>query len=412
VTVRKNGAMHDPRAVAPGRPPTTSGRVAVWVAAVADYRWTAAVLSLGSLALYLLLGLAQGGTDSHYPIAQAFLHGRLYLTQDYPFLELVPRPGGGWYSPFPPLISVLMLPFAAVGYQIDTGVIAAVIGGISVGLIWILLGRLQVERVARLMLTVGWAFGSEAFWVAATGGQHLAPQIAAAALLLGAVILGLDRRAPFAAGLFIGLAAAARLPIGLALPFVAWLYRRGGWPLVLVGCAIPAALVGAYNMARFGSPFEFGYGLIRSVQGGSVLSEPWYSDGIDSVTYLPRGIYAMLFQGFDLRSDFPWITPNIGGASIVLTMPILLWVFEARGRLALAAALTAIVIMLPDLAHGNPGVAEMGYRFIVDALPLLWLLLGLAFRNGISRAGAVVLLIGIPINVWFSVLSWIDLPGP
>ena len=120
----------------------------------------------------------------------------------------------------------------------------------------------------------------------------------------------------------------------------------------------------------------------------------------------------MLFQGFDLRSDFPWITPNIGGASIVLTMPILLWVFEARGRLALAAALTAVVIMLPDLAHGNPGVAEMGYRFIVDALPLLWLLLGLAFRNGISRAGAVVLLMGIPINVWFSVLSWINLPGP
>ena len=36
--------------------------------------------------------------------------------------------------------------------------------------------------------------------------------------------------------------------------------------------------------------------------------------------------------------------------------------------------------MLPNLMHGNPGFAQIGYRFIVDALPMLWILLAITFR--------------------------------
>jgi hypothetical protein len=376
---------------------------------IADRRVTPYALTAVAFVLYLFLGPDQGNTDSHYPIAQAFLHGRLYLDQDYPWLELVPRPGGGWYSPFPPLISVIMLPFAAVGYAIDTNVISAVIGALCVGLMWMLLGRLQVERVAKLLLTLGWAFGSELFWIGATGGQHLAPQVAGTALLIVAVILSLDQRWPVIAGLCIGLAVGARLPIGLALPLIMWLQRRnGGWWKALLGAAVPLAVIGAYNWARFGSPLEFGYGLIRNVQGESVLSEPWYTHGIDSIYYIPNGIYTMLFSGFESRDHFPWMAANIGGVSILLTMPILLWVFEARGPLALATLATAVLVMIPDLAHGNPGFAQFGYRFILDALPLLWMLLAIAFRNGIPKAATVALLAAIPVNVFFSIWYWIE----
>ena len=69
-------------------------------------------------------------------------------------------------------------------------------------------------------------------------------------------------------------------------------------------------------------------------------------------------------------------------------MPILWWVFEARGRLALVTAVCAVLVMLPNLAHGNPGFAQVGYRFIVDALPLLWVLLAIAFRDGLTRAAS------------------------
>jgi hypothetical protein len=184
--------------------------------------------------------------------------------------------------------------------------------------------------------------------------------------------------------------------------------RDGGWWRTAVGAAVPLFVIAAYNWARFGSPLEFGYGLIRNVQGESVLSEPWYTHGIDSIYYIPNGIYTMLFSGFESRDHFPWMAANIGGLSIVLTMPILLWVFEARGPLALATLGTAILVMLPDLAHGNPGFAQFGYRFILDALPLLWMLLAIGFRNGISRSATVALLLGIPINMFFGAWYWIE----
>ena len=244
------------------------------------HRWTGVALGVAAVVLYALVGIPQGGTDSHWPFAQAFLQGRLHVDGPYPWLELVPRPGGGWYTPFPPLISLVMLPFAAVNLYVDTGAVAALFGGASVALVWMLLDRLGVARGPRVGLTIGWAVGSEVLWVAGTGGQHLAPQVASAALMLGTLVLAVDRRLPFWAGLLLGAAVAARVPAALALPLALWLYRPGQvakrsslrpWLLLLAGWAIPLAGLAWYNTVRFGSPVEFGYGLIRNVAGESVL---------------------------------------------------------------------------------------------------------------------------------------------
>src|SRR6187399_2303945 len=358
-------------------------------------RWAGLLLAAVATVFYLVVGQGQTDLDSHWPIAQAFAAGRLYLSDPIPWLELVPRPEGGWYSPFPPLLSVLLVPFAMAGVVVDTNVSGAVFGGVSVALVWVMLLRLGVASGPRLALTVSWAFGSEVLWMAATGGHHLAPQLLAACCLLGSIVLALDRRWPLLAGLLLGAGAASRLPVGLALPLLLYLYRGPGqgraWIQLLVGLAIPAALVAGYNMARFGDPLEFGYGLIRNVDGESVLDEPWYEHGIVSWRYIPGGLYAMLFKGLEWQDDFPWMVPGYVGASVLLTMPVLWWIFEARGRLALVAGLSAALILLPDLAHGNPGFAQIGYRFIVDALPILWLMLGLAFRERVTRAGAVAM---------------------
>ncbi len=125
------------------------------------------------------------------------------------------------------------------------------------------------------------------------------PRSLAATLLLASLILAVDRRWPLLAGLLLGAAAAARLPVGLAFPLLLYLYGRDGWWRVLVGLAIPALLVAGYNAARFGDPLEFGYGMIRDVDGNSVLDESWYPHGIDSVWYIPQGLVTMLLKGLD-----------------------------------------------------------------------------------------------------------------
>lgn len=383
-------------------------------------RSTGLALGIACGLLYLVLGPGKEGLDSHDPVAQAFLAGRLHLVDPIPWLELVPRAEGGWYSPFPPLLSLLLLPAAALGLVIDTNGLSALFGGLSVFLAWELLGHLAVERRARVGLTVAWALGSQVLWVASEGGQHLAPQMAAAALLLGSLVLAVQRRAAWLAGLLFAGAAAARLPVGLALPLLLYLYRplepglglprppvrMAPWLTFLVAAALPLALVALYNLARFGSPLEFGYGLIRDVEGRSVLDEPWYRHGIVSLAYLPQGLYTMLLRGFEWREAFPWLHPDMGGTSVLLTMPILWWIFGARGRLALVAGASAVLVLLPSLLHGNPGFAQVGYRYILDALPLLWLLLGLSLRDGLPRPALVALVAGTVVNVWMSVVSW------
>jgi hypothetical protein len=70
-----------------------------------------------------------------------------------------------------------------------------------------------------------------------------------------------------------------------------------------------------------------------------------------------------------------------------------------------------ILVMLPNLMHGNPGFAQVGYRFIVDAMPMLWLMLGLAFRTSMSRAAGVALGFGILANLWLAAVFWAGLGG-
>jgi hypothetical protein len=354
------------------------------------------------VAFYWYLGPDQHGTDSHVLLAQAFLHGQLSIPDDHANLELVPRPGGGWYSPFPPLPAVTFMPFVAAGLDVDTNLPSAIAGGVAVALMWLLLDFLK--RRDRIVMTASFAVGSELLWVAGTGGQHLYPQALAAALLLAALFVSRRGGPPLLAGVLTGLAAASRVTTGLAVVFIAWLSRR---PIpVLAGVALIAAPVALYNFARFGSPFEFGYGLIVDVNGNRVLDEPWYTAGIVSIEYLPRGLYTMLLRSFDFVEQAPWLQPSWSGTSVLLTMPVLAWLPAVRGRDAAIGLAAAALIMLPDLMHGAPGFAQFGYRFIVDALPILWLLLAERFRDGIPRGALAALALGVIVNLYGMWAIW------
>jgi hypothetical protein len=382
---------------------------------VADGSGLIVPLALGILSavLYLLTVSERVTLDSFVPLADGFLHGRLHIDQPMPWLELVPRPEGGFYSPFPPMPAVVLLPFVALfGPGFDQGIATALFGGVNVALLWLLLRQVGVASTPAGLLTAAFAIGSVHWWAAGTGTVWLHAQIVAIFLALLALHLAVRLRWPFVAGLLLGCAAASRLPMGLTLPlylalfmglaFPPWLRRptaaelRAG-AMVLAGVVIPAALVAVYNLARFGSPFEFGYGLIPGV-----LDEPWYAQGILSVEYIPRHLHLIFMRGFDFVDAFPWFRPNWSGASLVLTMPILLWLLKARSSTPLIAyGWVAVGLgLIPDLLHGAPGFAQFGYRFILDVLPIMLLMLGWVFRDRISVEARIAIAIGIAVNAY------------
>jgi hypothetical protein len=422
-------------------------------------------LAVGCFLIYAYVGQNQGGTDGWFPLATSLLHGHFWIDGSRPWIELVPAGDNMYYLPFPPVPAVILVPIVAIFGQdfTDTSGVCALVGAINVLLVVSMLHAIGLRKVATLVLTLGFAFGSEVFYVTATGGPHHWTEVLVVCFVLAAINLAIRGRYPWLAGIFFGLAVGCRPTIILTAPaFVVLYWRAGGWlaargasaddststsadsgstestsktaglgaasrlkrvvfaafdkleDLVrqanwagLVTLALGAGAIGVwlafFNVSRFGSPTEFGYDLIKGPQGQSVLSESWYTHGIVSPLYLARGLFAMLLRGWDFNDNFPWVEPSWAGCSILYTTPILVYLLRARWRdpLILAGWLGLVLPVTLDLMHGNPGFAQFGYRFILDGLPFAWLLLGLVvLRNGLTRGQVIAVAVGVAVNAY------------
>ena len=375
----------------------------------------AAAWSLLALIVYWVTGPPVQG-DMWPPLAEAFLDGRLYLAEDRPWLELVPRIGGGQYVPLPPVPALLLLPFALVmdpaslAQEIPGNVYASIVGAANVGLAFWLLRGWGVSPSPQRWLTFGFAFTTH-WWVAGMAGPHHFAEVTAVFFALISLNLAVRRQWPVVGGLMLGLAAGSRVPVVLALPAVLALYGDGwrlrqSWIFVLSGLLIPVLALAGYNIGRFGSPFDFGYAHIPSGDEGLLITdEPWFTEGLMSISYIPRHLEVMFIRFFDIVAEPPFLRPNITGASLVLTAPFIFWSLMARGRLVLILWDSVILVILPDLMWGTWGFAQFGYRRILDVMPLLLLLLAIAFRERIGWFPRATILFGAAVHA-YAIFVW------
>lgn len=366
--------------------------------------------------------------DGFVPLADALLHGRLHIGPEYGYLEHAPGPDGGGYMPYPPAPVLFVLPFVAVfGATFDQGIVAALVGVANILLLRLVFRRLGVAADTQRWLLIAFAFGSVHWWAAGEGTVWLFAHVVAVFFGLAALLLALHRTRPFLAGVLLGLGAASRVPIGLTIGLYAALYGR--WPVrwprdgagalmrwrpslasvsiqpvlrLALGFALPVVIVMAYNVARFGDPTEFGYNLVLNNEGKSVLSESWYAQGINSISYIPRNLNVMFLKTFDFVEEFPWFRPNWIGTSLILTTPILLWLLRAHGRnrLFIYGWLSVVAGLALVVTHGGIGWTQFGYRRILDVAPILWPMLGWVFRNGMSREARLAVIIGVAVNAY------------
>jgi hypothetical protein len=287
---------------------------------------------------------------------------------------------------------------------------SAVVGGANVALAWYLLAGIGVALRPRLVIVIGFAFTTH-WWVAGMAGTHHYAAVVAAFFLLLALNLAVRHRLPALVGLMLGLAAGSRLPTGLALPLLLALFADRWRPSrahaeLLLGLAVPAALFAAYNLARFGSPFDTGYVHIPSGDAGLLVTdEPWFSHGLISPLYIPRHLYAIFIQGPVPVDGFPFLKPSITGLSLTLSAPFLFWAVRARGPLVAITWLSVGLVLLPDVMHGSWGFAQFGYRFVLDAVPLLLLLLGWGYRERASWSLVATVAVGMAVHAW-GIVVW------
>jgi len=356
--------------------------------------------------------------DYTYRIAEAMLSGRLGLTEKPPdwLNEMVPL-DGKYYSVFP-LGSVLtMLPFAALKRAgliepFPGKLMAALLAGAATALFYLLSAKYGAGARRRLVLTLLPIFGT---WMWANLAFAGAWQIALGFALvgqLGALYFILIDYRPSLAGFCFALAFGNRTEIVLLAPVFIYLIRKyapvsdskdssARWRAIDGFVAIPvglSVLTLFYNYARFSSLLDFGYARIPGV-----LDEPWYQHGIFSLHAIPLNAHAMLFETWRRVDNFPYLAPTGFGGSIFLSSPFLIYLFRigARDATLKTLAWTSIAVLTFVLwLHGNPGGWQISYRYAIELLPWMFLIL---LENSPKRVGLIevaLLIASIAINAY------------
>jgi hypothetical protein len=384
-----------------------------------------AIAAVSALVYWLGNRNFNAGRGDLFYLADAFLQGRTWLDVR-PGLQDVIVIENRIYVPFGPFPAIAFLPLVALVGPLtadvfETGINAALAAS-AVGLSWMLMGRLGVERLRdRLWLVALFGFSTPIWWVTTRGGVWHTGHLFASILTLGCLIELWGRQRAFLIGLMAGAAFLTRAPLALAIPFYALMIQRQGtidapsvaggfvrgvatrfpireWLTLGIAFGVSVAFFFWYNAARFGSPFESGYGL--------AVLPPFLQEqrnlGLFSLRHVPMNIYYLFLKLPEALPRFPFLRPDGLGMSVFLTSPGLLMAFGAPWRNSRAwwLAGAAIAVLVPSLLYYGGGWLQYGYRYFLDSIPFVLALCGLAVvRAGrLSTAWSAVILFGVAVN--------------
>lgn len=321
-----------------------------------------------------------------------------------------------YYVSFPPFPAVVFLPLVAIfGYNVNDVLFTVLNGALNCVLLFLLLEMLVVQGLSKrtrrenLILAILFGFGTVHFFSTIRGEVWFSALIMGVSLHMMYVMMATGTRHPFLAGLFLAMGMATRTPITFAFVFFALeLFRDGdrmrwpGWAFLIrkgILFALPILVGGIllmfYNYYRFESPFEFGHKFLANGTRASIREH-----GLFSFWFLKNNLSAMITNPPVIDVFRPFIHITRHGLGLFWTTPVfllLLWPKEF-GAYARNAAITVGIVAIPLVFYQNTGWAQFGYRFGLDFMPYLFVLLAVGGRR-FGRGFAVAFVLSILMNV-------------
>jgi hypothetical protein len=111
----------------------------------------------------------------------------------------------------------------------------------------------------------------------------------------------------------------------------------------------------------------------------------------------------MLFETWRRVDRFPYFKPTGFGGSIFLSCPFLIYLFRSGARDARLKTLAWIAVAILTLTlwlHGNPGGWQISYRYAIELLPWMFLILLESGPKKVGLAEVTLLLASIAINAY------------
>lgn len=362
-----------------------------------------ALIAICLFFIYFATGNESSPYNQYTRLADAFLHGRLYLEEPPEYLELAHYYDSGMackgqeegckgYVIDPPTPAVLLMPFVAVfGADLNQVLVSMALGAAAMGLFLVATRQMGWDLRLAAAMTVLLALGTN-FWCAAgDGGLWTFSHVCSVFFMMAALVEATGRKRPFLVGLLLGLSGLSRLPTFLAFPFFLYLLLKDdirGWrewravvrnrglirKVLLFGSGLGAMafLVLRYNYARFDTIFDAGY------DHPQYEGQPWFAEGRFHISHIPRHI-----------------------EGIFMVTPAFLYVYGALvKRLEVTAALAMGLVMIPHVLHGTTGWAQFGYRFSMDYFPMLVVLAASGMGHRVGIRGCLVIGLSVFIAMW------------
>lgn len=332
--------------------------------------------------------------------ASRWLQGHLDLGQNYSYLEIAEY-GGKYFVSFPPIPSVLLLPFCLFfGAQPPDTLVAVVMG---------LAGAVCALKIARLLGQQGasavfWALfvtiGSNFLHIGYSADVWYFAQTCSFTFTMLALYYALtpDHKTGWLPCFFLALAFGCRPLQIVYLPFMIYLLWKKGkqngksvpdmlrqsWWWVLPPLAVGVLLMGL-NFARFGNVFQFGHDYLPEFAAEK-------ANGQFSLAYLPQNMgYLWRLPKFQNGAvQFPLFNGSAFWLYSPMVVTFALAVFE-NAKKAVKNPVFLLTVVLAALhlvflcCHATMGGWQFGNRYTVDLLPVLYVCLLLLLQDGKNR---------------------------
>ena len=406
-----------------------------WYASARSYL-IAAVIFCVVFAVYRLSAVMVGNivtpSKSYFDeLARAWLQGRLYLTNPSDTHDLTLY-NGQWYVANPPLVAILMVPLVWLFDDFNTVVYAAANGALNAALLFLLLewvarrGWTHLRTGGHLWLTAFFAFGTAHYYLSTVGRMWFMSQTITVTLLLLAASLAVTRRPAWLSGAAVALAVVARPHILVFAPLLLGIAvqnaREDGrkfnfasllrWGLA-IGVPFVLAVAGLlfYNWLRFADPLDYGY-LTENV--ADFMAGDLHAYGTFHPVFILRNLRVMFLNLPVWRAPCGWFGPSVEGMSMLLVSPALLYLAgalplkrapERRKAWAIGAWAAILTTLVPLALYYNTGAWQFGYKYLLDFIVPVMLLLALAAGQRPPRVMRALILVSMAVNL-YGVLWW------
>ncbi|MFN8392839.1 MAG: hypothetical protein U0136_21275 [Bdellovibrionota bacterium] len=372
-------------------------------------KWTLGIFFVVLLAYVVSAGsllLRQSATPQYVHLAWAFLHGHVDLITQLPNNWDLIRFENRWYVPGEVMPAILVMPFVAIfGTGLSDILFGVIVGALNAALLFSLLTRIARSPVTAAWLALLFGVGTVHWYVSVIGGVWMSAHITAVLFMILYARAAMDGHA-WRSGFFLSCASLSRPPtLFAAIFFVVIVFldepmqRARTEKLAKFGTALLAAVgvMLTYNFLRFGSFVDFGY---TYVQGNATLVGAYRAGGGFNWKYVPCHVYISLFAlpnfgGLPdpkigifcghlpgLRNHFEgvWSFFNPMGMSMFLTTPAFLLVFRKKPSSAIVAAswLGLLAVLDVDWLYHTTGWVQFGYRYCLDYIVFIFILLAYA----------------------------------